>query len=95
MTPTTEHPPSLEDRLAAIEDRLRQGSGRMDRIERALGENTEATLEVRDLINTVQAGFKVLGWFGVAAKWIGTLATAGAAVYAFIYAALHNHNLPK
>lgn len=86
---------STEERLAAIEERLDRGSDRMDRIERTLNENTDATLEVRDLINTVKGGFKVLGWLGGGAKWIGSLATAGAAIYGFIWAITHPGQLPK
>ena len=94
--------PSIEERVAAIERRLDKGASRMNGLERAVDEvatelrlNTSATLEMRELLAAFKGGFKVLGWFGVAAKWLGVLATAGLAIYSFFYSVTHGGQLPK
>lgn len=68
-------------RLEAIESRV-------DLIERAVKENTVATLEgnrdtreVLEMIQAVRLGFKVLGWLGSAAKWLAGVGGAAAALY--------------
>lgn len=91
-----------EERLTAIEERLRQGSERMNRFEQELKKNTEmtaegneATYEIRDLMDIAKGGFRVLGWIGVAVKWLGTLAAGAVAIYAFFYAITHGGATPK
>lgn len=84
-----------DDRLTAIEERLDRGSQRMDLIDESLKENTELTREIRDLIAAARLGFKVLGGLGMVFKWIGTVATAGLAMWAAIYAITHNGVPPK
>lgn len=91
----------IQDRLAAIDDRLDRGSARMDAIERGLRENTVATLEgnrdareVLELFRAVKGGIRVLGWIGGAARWVGFIATAGTAIYAAWYAISHGGQLP-
>lgn len=83
------------DRLAAIEARLETGGDRMDRMERAINENTDLTVEVRDLLAALKGGMKVLGWLGVLAKWIGVVASAAVAIYTAAYIATHGGELPK
>ena len=99
---TTQPPPSLEERVTDIERRLGKGSERMSNLEGKLTEvatelrlNTDVTMEVRELLAAFKGGFKVLGWFGVGAKWVGILATAGVAVYTLLYSMTHGGQLPK
>jgi hypothetical protein len=87
--------PTVEDRLASIEERLERGSDRMDSMQDELSANTAVTTEVRDLLTAGKGGLKVLGWFGVFAKWLGGIATAIAALWALYYAATHGGQLPK
>lgn len=87
---------SLEEQIVAINKRLDAGSQRMKnmQIEIAgntleLAANTEITTEIRDLMIAAKVGFRLMGWIGIAAAWIGKLALAGSAVAAFIYAIKH------
>ena len=59
-----------------------------------IAENTAITKEIRETFDAVKNGFKVLGWFGVVAKFIGTLAAAGTAVWAAYYAMSHGGKAP-
>lgn len=90
---TTVHP-DHEDRLAAIEASLRDGSVRMDSMQAELSANTAITVQVRDLLQALRGGLRVLGWLGVAAKWTGGIAAAATAVWALIHAALHSGRPP-
>lgn len=76
-------------RFQEIESQLARGAERMAALERELRDNTTVTREVRELMELGRNGFKVLGWLGVAAKWVGSLAAAAAAVWALVYAAMH------
>lgn len=86
---------ALAARLAAIEARLDAGDQRMGRLETAQAENNTMTAEIRDLMAAGKAGFKVLGWIGAAARWIGALATAGVAIYGLIHLIKTGHPPPK
>lgn len=72
-------------RFEAIEDRLDRGSDRMKAIEVELRENTDTTKEVRELLEVGRSGFKVLGWIGVAAKWLGGVAVAVGAIWSLLH----------
>lgn len=76
---------SIPGQLDAINVRLDKGDVRMDRMESSITENTSLTKEIKDLMEIGRAGFKVLGWIGIAAKWIGAIAAAGASVYALFH----------
>lgn len=80
---------SIPGQLDAIKVRLDKGDVRMDRMESSITENTSLTKEIKDLMEIGRAGFKVLGWIGIAAKWIAAIAAAGASVYA-----LFHHSAP-
>lgn len=69
----------------AIERRLDVSDARMVAIEQSLKDNTDVTKEVRDFLTAMRGGFKVLGWLGTGAKWIGYVAGAVAAVAGAIY----------
>lgn len=80
--------------LDDIYDRLEAGDKRMTHIEDNIKTNTEATLEMRDILVAAKGAFKVLGWLGVAFKWIGAIATAVTAIYVMGYAITHGGALP-
>lgn len=78
----------------SIEQRLADGDRRMSDMQTELSANTAVTTEVRDMLQTVRGGLRVLGWFGAAVKWVGGIATGLAALWAVLQAALHNGQLP-
>ena len=91
----------IAERLQAIDARLDRGAERMEQQSAALNKlaaelksNSEVTDEIRQLLTLGRNGLKVLGWLGEAAKWIGKLAAAGAAIYGFFYAIKHGGHLP-
>lgn len=62
---------------------------RVDKLARDLQTNTEATKRVEentaelvDAFKAVRGGMRVLGWLGTAAKWLTSIAAAGAVVWA-------------
>lgn len=73
---------------------LKAGSARVETIEAKLDTNTEVTTEVRDFLAAFKGGFKVLGWLGVGAKWVGGMAGAAAAVYTAWYMLTHGGQMP-
>lgn len=94
-------PDELADRLAKIDQRLDKGSGRMDDIERELRENTAATLEgnrdareILEIFQAVKGGIRVLGWIGIAVRWVAGFGGAAMAIYGVWYAYTHNGQLP-
>ena len=87
-------PDTVAARLADIDQRLARGDTRMANIEVELASNTEVTREVRDLMTAARVGFRVLGGLGTAAKWVGILATASAAVYTAVQTLLHSGQPP-
>ncbi len=67
---------------------------RMTAIEQTLGRNTDMTSELLDVISAVRGGFKVLGWLGTGAKWIGGIAAAATAIWVLIYMITHGGSKP-
>lgn len=49
-----------------------------------LDQNTVLTADIKDFLTTVRGGFKVLGWLGSGLKWLGALAAAVLAIWAFL-----------
>lgn len=95
MPPDDQHNRRAEDaRFKAIEDRLDAGARRMNAMQTELTANTAVTAEVRDILDTVRSGLRVLGGLGTLAVWIGKLAAAGAAVSALWYAITHGGQSP-
>ena len=83
------HPPTgslqaLEARMDALEASMDALEVRMDVFEAKLDANTELTETIIKLFATMEAGFKVLGWLGAAAKWFVTIAGAVGAVWAIM-----------
>ncbi len=87
-------PAQIAARLQAIDDRLDRGAEKMDRLGDELEHNSRTTQEVRELLDMAKSGLRVLGWLGVAGKWLGSLATAGLAIYGLVYALTHGGQLP-
>lgn len=77
-----DHHGHLARQIADIAIQMRDYDDRMSNVERELHANTEITTEVRDLFTAVKSGFKVLGWLGVAAKWVAGLVGVAASLYA-------------
>lgn len=80
--------------LAEYAVQAHQVDKRLGEIEVSLAENTTITGEVRELMQSVKGGMKVLGWIGAAGKWLGGLAGAAVAIYTAWYAATHGGDLP-
>lgn len=76
-----------EERLSAIEAQLVDGRRRMDVLEAAVGENTDLTRDIRDIMVAARVGFKVLGGLGTLAKWSLYICGAAAAVWGLIHGA--------
>lgn len=82
--------------LSEINARLDAGDRRMGAIEASLKENTrltvtntEITMEIRELMELGKAGFRLLGWAGVAVKWLGVIAGGAVAVWTAYQAFRH------
>lgn len=80
----TQSPPAVPsdfaERLRAIEDRGTAMQQHQQAMEKKLDANTASTAEILALVSTFKGGMQFLGWLGVAAKWIGTISAAIAAV---------------
>lgn len=63
---------AINQRMAALEDKLE--------------ENTRVTLEMKEIIDGVRLGFKVLGMLGLAVKWCGYIATGALAIWGLVVA---------
>ena len=72
----------LGGKVRAMEERLMRGDVRMGNIERSLATNTAATQEVLEIVTMGRSFFKVLGYVGKAAKWIGSIGAACGVLYA-------------
>lgn len=77
-----------------IQRQLGESSAHMTELSLGLAANTSTTTEVRDLMDAIKGGMKVLEWLGKAARWIGGIAAACTAAYTLIYMALHGGDLP-
>lgn len=93
---------SVNERLGAVNERLDRGDRRFDQLDAEVAENTRLTrasaedlAAIRDVLTAVRGGLRVLGWLGLAVKWLGGLATAGVAIYTAWYALTHGGDLPR
>jgi DNA anti-recombination protein RmuC len=64
-----------------VEKRARETE--YEELKKKVNEISETTQEMSDLFKTLKGGFKVIGWFGHFAKWVGGIIAAGAALYTF------------
>ena len=109
MTNDEEASLTMPGELQAIHARLDVGTDRIKKIESVQAKmqavqaemhsvmlrNGDTMSEIRDIMAAARVGFKVLGGLGSAAKWLGTIAAAGVAIYAAFYALTHGGMPPK
>lgn len=72
----------LQREVRAMHGRLDSGARRMNAMQTELTANTQVTQEVRDILDTVRSGLRVLGGLGTIAVWVGKIAAAAAGVAA-------------
>ena len=72
----------LGGRVLSIEERLVDGTERMNRMESKLDENSAITGQILDIVTTAKSFFKVLGWIGSCVKWATAVLASLAALYA-------------
>lgn len=77
-----------------IQRQLDESGSRMSDLATGLAANTATTTEVRDLMDAIKGGMKVLEWLGKAARWLGGIAAACTAAYTLFYMATHGGDLP-
>ena len=89
------------DRRAADPWR-RKIEGEIEQLRVEMGANTRMTVTVKEDVQQVheilvaaKGAFKVLGWLGVAAKWIGIVTATCSAVFVLWYQLTHGGELPK
>lgn len=94
--------PTIEERLSVFENRQISISERMNLMDaeikintRATNHNTGLTQEILDLFSDFKSGFRVLGWLGTGAKWIGGIAGAGVALWVAWQTLTHGGVPPK
>ena len=78
-------PLSIEQ-LTVVIDELRKEQAEM---RSELKKNSELTSEIAELFATAKGAFKFFGWIGSAVKWVGGIAVAAGAIYAFVYSIIH------
>jgi len=73
-----------------LAEKLREGEARMDKLDHSVEELKSDMAQVKsdlstilDVLVTMKAGIKILGYFGVAVKWLGYVAAAFTAIYVF------------
>ena len=76
-------------------EQRREQAKRLAALEGQLTRNTDMTAELLDVVSAVKSGFRVLGWLGTAAKWLGYIAAGAGAVYTLFYMATHAGQPPK
>lgn len=87
--------PSLDERLSTFENRQISISERMDLMDAEIKTNNELTQDIRDLLAAFKGGFRVLGWLGTGAKWLGGIAGAAVALWVAWQTLTHGGVPPK
>ena len=81
-------------RLNRMEAGLADNTAKTERIERAVQENTAITSVNTELLGDIRNAL-IFGRIGTKIfKWLGTVSTAGMALYAIYYAATHGGKPP-
>ena len=75
------HVRMTNDQLAEQTVRARDFNNRISLIEKSLSANMTITTEVRDMLDTGKALFKLAGWVATGARWITAVAAAAAVVW--------------
>lgn len=68
---------------------LEAGTSKMAAVQAELLVNTATTTEVREILHTARSGIKFLGGIGLVIRWLGYMAAAFGAVYAFWHLIAH------
>lgn len=91
----------LVDQLAEVAVQMREvrqclqvGEDRMGSMEAELRANSATTTEVREILTTAKAGFRVLGGIGTLVRWAGYLSAAGATIYTAWHMITHGGKPP-
>lgn len=79
---------SFHDQLCEIKAHLDLQDRRLKQLEITLGENTDLTRDMRDMLVAGKVMTKVI-------KWAGAIALAGSALYAAGYQILNGGKLPQ
>ncbi len=82
----------IAQQFGNIEDELTAGRLRMDKIDAVLADQTEILNDIRAIMDFSKSGLKILGYVGVAARWIASIATAVAVIYGLFHL---TNQLPK
>jgi hypothetical protein len=77
----------IAQQFQQIESELAAGN-----LEKMTCAQTEILNDIKEIMQFSRSGLKLLGWFGVAARWIAGIAGAFLAVYALLHA---TGSLPK
>lgn len=85
----------VERRFKAGDEKMGQLASGLGTVSRDLKANTQITQEIRDIFAAVRSGFKVLGWLGTAAHWIGKIALAVGAIAGAWWAIFHGGRPPS
>jgi len=98
---TMQHQWTLAEQIAEltinqqdVSKQLSRGVARIKSLEDAMSANTQATVEILDVMSGLKSGFKVLGWLGMALKWAGAIVGAITAIYVGLYMVTHGGNTP-
>lgn len=90
----------IEERQKANSERMGLADERMDRLETAVGVNTDMTRDVHEMLMAWRAGMNAIAKFGRGLavigkwlmkiiKWAGAVAAAGVAIWTFIQTITH------
>lgn len=74
--------PATQEDMRSLKGRLASCEAEISSLGKAIATNTEMTAETKEVLDTVKAGLRVLGYIGLATQWLAKLATAVVAIYA-------------
>lgn len=80
---------TLVEKVAGIELRQVDISERLEVNTQITAEISRNTADIVEVWQSVKGGMRVLGWLGLAAKWLAIVAGCVTAVSAAVYALLH------
>jgi hypothetical protein len=75
-----------EEVIKAVLAKLEAGDTRMDQMEAKVDKVAEDTGLLLEILDALKGGFKVIGWLGTFAKWVGGIIGAIVAVWGFVRA---------
>lgn len=75
------HDPGSCVNMRIVEQRFAEGTARMNRMEKCLEVNTQATTEVRDILQLGRSFFRIVDLVGRAVKWVAAIAAPVVALY--------------